>query len=136
MTSATNVIHLSAASTILSYSQYFVTQKELLTTHMLLLNASTTMLRLRPLLSRHASRTSRSCFFVNNNGSSISTTKQQHQQQHRRNIHIEKKINELGIELPAAPMPKANYNIICLPPGDDNIMYVSGHLPIKVRLCV
>ena len=29
-------------------------------------------------------------------------------------------------------MPKANYNIICLPPGDDNIMYVSGHLPIKV----
>ena len=106
----------------------------------MLSNASTTMLRLRPLLSRHASRTSRSCFFAavnNNNGSSISTTKQQHhQQQHRRNVHIEKKINELGIELPAAPMPKANYNIICLPPGDDNIMYVSGHLPIKVRLCV
>ena len=102
-----------------------------------MLNATTKMLR-PLLLSRHASRVSyRSCFFAaasTNNGSSINNSKQQQQQQqhYRRNIHIENKINELGIELPAAPMPKANYNIICLPPGDDNIMYVSGHLPIKV----
>ena len=35
------------------------------------------------------------------------------------------------VELPAAPLPKANYNIICVPPGE-NVMYVSGHLPLKV----
>ena len=50
----------------------------------------------------------------------------------RRGVHIEKKIEGLGIELPTAPLPKANYNIVCLPPGE-NVMYVSGHLPIKVR---
>jgi enamine deaminase RidA (YjgF/YER057c/UK114 family) len=48
----------------------------------------------------------------------------------RRSVHIEKKIEALKIELPTAPLPKANYNIVCLPPGE-NIMYVSGHLPIK-----
>mmetsp|Transcript_7458 Transcript_7458/g.15592 ORF Transcript_7458/g.15592 Transcript_7458/m.15592 type:complete len:206 (-) Transcript_7458:500-1117(-) len=48
-----------------------------------------------------------------------------------RSIHIEKKIEQLGIELPPAPLPKANYNIVCLPPGDETTMYVSGHLPIK-----
>ncbi len=47
-----------------------------------------------------------------------------------RSVHIEKKIEELGIELPAAPAPKANYNIICKVP-DENTLYVSGHLPIK-----
>lgn len=47
-----------------------------------------------------------------------------------RNVHIEKKIEELGIELPAAPAPKANYNITCSAPGE-NTLYVSGHLPIK-----
>lgn len=47
-----------------------------------------------------------------------------------RSVHIEKKIEELGIELPAAPAPKANYNIICRVP-DENTLYVSGHLPIK-----
>lgn len=36
----------------------------------------------------------------------------------------------LGIELPTAPAPKANYNIMCIPPGE-NVMYLSGHLPIK-----
>jgi hypothetical protein len=50
---------------------------------------------------------------------------------HRRSIHIEKKLTTLGIELPPAPMPKANYNIMCIPPGE-NVMYLSGHLPIKV----
>ncbi|KAL7535046.1 hypothetical protein ACHAWF_005036 [Thalassiosira exigua] len=48
----------------------------------------------------------------------------------RRSVHVEAKIESLGIELPAAPLPKANYNIVCLPPGED-VMYVSGHLPIK-----
>jgi enamine deaminase RidA (YjgF/YER057c/UK114 family) len=47
-----------------------------------------------------------------------------------RSIHIEKKIKELGIELPSAPAPKANYNIVCRVP-DENTLYVSGHLPIK-----
>jgi len=47
-----------------------------------------------------------------------------------RSVHIEKKIEELGIELPAAPAPKANYNIVCRVPGE-NTLYVSGHLPIK-----
>ena len=52
---------------------------------------------------------------------------------HCRSIHIEKKLTALGIELPPAPMPKANYNIMCIPPGGENVMYLSGHLPIKVR---
>ncbi|EED96429.1 hypothetical protein THAPSDRAFT_260942, partial [Thalassiosira pseudonana CCMP1335] len=36
-------------------------------------------------------------------------------------------IEELKIELPTAPLPKANYNIVCMS-GDT--LYVSGHLPI------
>ena len=75
-------------------------------------------------LARHATSKSRSFFAATTASTSIPN-------QHR-NIHIEKKITDLKIELPTAPLPKANYNIICLPPGDDNIMYVSGHLPIKV----
>lgn len=43
-------------------------------------------------------------------------------------IHIEKRMEELGIELPTAPTPKANYNIICY---DGDKIYLSGHLPIK-----
>jgi hypothetical protein len=50
---------------------------------------------------------------------------------HLRSVHIEKRIEELKIELPPAPLPKANYNIVC---KSDGIIYVSGHLPIKVRL--
>ena len=48
-----------------------------------------------------------------------------------RNVHIERRIEELKIELPPAPLPKANYNIVC---KTDDTIYVSGHLPIKVRL--
>jgi enamine deaminase RidA (YjgF/YER057c/UK114 family) len=48
----------------------------------------------------------------------------------RRCIHIEKKIQDLGIVLPSAPSPKANYNIVCHATG--NMMYISGHLPIQV----
>lgn len=44
-------------------------------------------------------------------------------------IHIEKRLEELKIELPPAPGPKANYNIICRANG--NMLYVSGHLPLK-----
>ena len=43
-------------------------------------------------------------------------------------IHIEGKLDELGITLPAAPTPKANYNIVCHAAG--NMMYISGHLPV------
>lgn len=50
---------------------------------------------------------------------------------HLRSIHIERRINNLKIELPPAPLPKANYNIVCM---SSDTLYVSGHLPIKVRL--
>lgn len=46
----------------------------------------------------------------------------------RRLIHIEKRIKELGIELPPAPTPKANYNIVCH--ASNNMVYISGHLPV------
>jgi enamine deaminase RidA (YjgF/YER057c/UK114 family) len=46
----------------------------------------------------------------------------------RRFVHIEKRLEELGITLPTAPVPKANYNIICRASG--NMLYISGHLPI------
>jgi enamine deaminase RidA (YjgF/YER057c/UK114 family) len=46
----------------------------------------------------------------------------------RRFVHIEKRLEELGITLPTAPTPKANYNIICHAAG--NMMYISGHLPV------
>jgi enamine deaminase RidA (YjgF/YER057c/UK114 family) len=46
----------------------------------------------------------------------------------RRWVHIERKLEELGITLPPAPTPKANYNIVCHASG--NMMYVSGHLPL------
>ena len=45
-------------------------------------------------------------------------------------IHVEKRLEELDIELPAAPLPKANYNIVCHANG--NMLYVSGHLPVKL----
>jgi enamine deaminase RidA (YjgF/YER057c/UK114 family) len=44
-------------------------------------------------------------------------------------VHIEKRLEELGIELPPPSAPRANYNIICHASG--NMMYVSGHLPFK-----
>mmetsp|Transcript_7852 Transcript_7852/g.11296 ORF Transcript_7852/g.11296 Transcript_7852/m.11296 type:complete len:193 (-) Transcript_7852:30-608(-) len=45
----------------------------------------------------------------------------------RRFVHVEKRIKELGIELPPAAAPRANYNIICRAEG--NMLYVSGHIP-------
>ena len=47
-----------------------------------------------------------------------------------RSVHVERRIEELGITLPTPSSPKANYNIICHASG--NMLYVSGHLPIKV----
>ena len=46
----------------------------------------------------------------------------------RRLVHVEKRIEELGIELPPAPTPKANYNIVCH--ANNNMLYISGHLPV------
>ena len=43
-------------------------------------------------------------------------------------VHIEQKLDELGITLPTAPTPKANYNIVCHATG--NMLYISGHLPV------
>lgn len=47
-----------------------------------------------------------------------------------RMVHIEKRLDELGIVLPAAPSPKANYNIVCH--ANSNMLYISGHLPIQL----
>ena len=47
----------------------------------------------------------------------------------RRSVHIEKRLQELSIELPPAPTPKANYNIVCHASG--NMLYISGHLPVQ-----
>lgn len=46
----------------------------------------------------------------------------------RRLVHFEKRIEELGIVLPPAPTPKANYNIVCH--ANNNMLYISGHLPL------
>mmetsp|Transcript_53630 Transcript_53630/g.79698 ORF Transcript_53630/g.79698 Transcript_53630/m.79698 type:complete len:190 (-) Transcript_53630:207-776(-) len=45
-------------------------------------------------------------------------------------IHVEARMKEKGIELPKAPTPAANYNIVCHAAG--NMLYVSGHLPFAV----
>jgi len=54
-----------------------------------------------------------------------STAKTSHIQ--LRKVHIERRLEELKIELPTAPSPKANYNQVCRT-GDT--IYLSGHLPI------
>ena len=45
-------------------------------------------------------------------------------------IHIEKHIEELGLELPPPAPPRANYNSVCQGPGS-NMMFLSGHLPFE-----
>lgn len=42
-------------------------------------------------------------------------------------VHIERRIEELGLVLPPPPAPKANYNLIC---KTGNQLFVSGHLPL------
>jgi enamine deaminase RidA (YjgF/YER057c/UK114 family) len=51
--------------------------------------------------------------------------------QQRRHVHVEHRLRELGIVLPPAPSPKANYNIACHASG--NLLFVSGHLPLTVE---
>mmetsp|Transcript_37526 Transcript_37526/g.107865 ORF Transcript_37526/g.107865 Transcript_37526/m.107865 type:complete len:183 (-) Transcript_37526:40-588(-) len=46
-------------------------------------------------------------------------------------VHIEKRIEELGLELPPPAPPRANYNSTCIGPGS-NMMFLSGHLPFHV----
>ena len=48
----------------------------------------------------------------------------------RRFVHVEKRMEELGITLPKAAGPRANYDVICHD-EDANVMYVSGHLPFQ-----
>jgi enamine deaminase RidA (YjgF/YER057c/UK114 family) len=52
-----------------------------------------------------------------------------HQRRACRWVHVEAKLEALGIQLPPAPTPKANYNIVCH--ASSNMLYVSGHLPMK-----
>jgi enamine deaminase RidA (YjgF/YER057c/UK114 family) len=73
--------------------------------------------------------------FVSSLRNSICTTtrclRQQTQQQlqPRRTVHVERTIDSLGITLPKAAAPRANYNIVCHAQG--NMLYVSGHLPFQ-----
>ena len=46
-------------------------------------------------------------------------------------IHIEKRLEELGLALPPPAPPRANYNSVCQGPGS-NMMYISGHLPFEL----
>lgn len=52
------------------------------------------------------------------------------QSSQRRFVHVEKRLEELGITLPKAAGPRANYDVICHD-EDANVMYVSGHLPFQ-----
>ncbi|CAJ1955729.1 unnamed protein product [Cylindrotheca closterium] len=47
----------------------------------------------------------------------------------RRWVHVEKRLEELGITLPTPSSPRANYNSVCHASG--NMMYISGHLPFR-----
>lgn len=53
------------------------------------------------------------------------------QQPSSRLLHAEKRIEELGIELPPPSQPKANYDICCWV-KDGSMLYMSGHLPTKL----
>lgn len=48
----------------------------------------------------------------------------------RRFVHVDERIQKLGINLPKAAGPRANYDVICHD-EDANVMYVSGHLPFQ-----
>uniref|UniRef100_A0A7S2U7P2 Endoribonuclease L-PSP/chorismate mutase-like domain-containing protein n=1 Tax=Attheya septentrionalis TaxID=420275 RepID=A0A7S2U7P2_9STRA len=48
----------------------------------------------------------------------------------RRQVHVEKRLEELGVTLPKPAAPRANYNIVCRASG--NMLYISGHLPFRV----
>mmetsp|Transcript_15592 Transcript_15592/g.29018 ORF Transcript_15592/g.29018 Transcript_15592/m.29018 type:complete len:180 (-) Transcript_15592:34-573(-) len=44
-------------------------------------------------------------------------------------LHVENRIASLGITLPPAASPRANYNIVCH--ANNNMLYISGHLPFQ-----
>jgi enamine deaminase RidA (YjgF/YER057c/UK114 family) len=51
-------------------------------------------------------------------------------------VHIEKKLSDLGIELPPPPKPAANYQPCqrtrsCSGQGCGDLLYLSGHLPLN-----
>lgn len=50
--------------------------------------------------------------------------------EHRRLLHVEKRMKDLGITLPKPAGPRANYDVICQD-EDANVWYVSGHLPFQ-----
>jgi enamine deaminase RidA (YjgF/YER057c/UK114 family) len=68
--------------------------------------------------------------YNNNNNINLNTVTERIFAAPRRYVHIEKRIEELGITLPPAAAPRANYNIVCQASG--NMLYVSGHLPFKL----
>lgn len=73
-------------------------------------------------------------------GVTLTTTARQSQLQQqiqttipsRRCIHVESRIKELGITLPKAAGPRANYDLISYD-EESRVMYVSGHLPFTVE---
>jgi hypothetical protein len=50
-----------------------------------------------------------------------------------RMIHVEKRLEELGITLPTPSSPRANYNIVCHASG--NMLYISGKHDLVVCSC-
>lgn len=78
----------------------------------------------RKILSRFAASAS------NSSAAAVARTPAFLQQQQQRFVHVEKRMEELGIELPPPAGPRANYDVICHD-EDANIMYVSGHLPFQ-----
>ena len=47
-----------------------------------------------------------------------------------RAVHVESRLTELGITLPQPGGPKANYQTACF--ESPTLLYVSGHLPVKL----
>mmetsp|Transcript_38328 Transcript_38328/g.74984 ORF Transcript_38328/g.74984 Transcript_38328/m.74984 type:complete len:194 (+) Transcript_38328:41-622(+) len=45
----------------------------------------------------------------------------------QRSLHVEARLEQLGITLPAHPKPKANYNSSC---AHGDLLLISGHLPV------
>lgn len=89
---------------------------------------------LRPTLLRFATKSGgslRTTAAGSTSSNFVSTTTTSSSGGARRGVHIEKRLEEeLGLELPPAPTPKANYNIVCHASG--NMLYVSGHLPVQL----
>lgn len=88
---------------------------------------------MRHLLLNNNSNISRTVISLSRKAKAAVLSQQRQQQpQHRccfrRYIHIENRIKELGITLPTAAGPRANYDVISYD-EEARVMYVSGHLP-------